>query len=468
MMSKISTQGIQLLFMLLLARYISPTDFGTIGVLTVFITISNALIDSGMSASLIKEKDITSDDCSSLFTFNISISILLYCVIYACSPFIEDYFQIETLSRVCKLIAIPIIVNAISIVPKTLLVKALKFNVIFGVQFISQLLTCVITGIYVVIYEWRLDALILYYNLAAIFPSIGYVLWMKYVPQFKIKRKSIRKLFEFGIFNTLSNIVDTIYENILSIFIGKYLNVTEVGYYSQAKRLEEVPSRSITDLICGTSFPLLCINNEDTGWYIRKITQIQHVMYSIMIPAMMLIMIYAKDIISLVLGDNWIKAGPYLVLLAFAGIWVIIENTNRTFIKSLGRADIMLWTSIIKRTLGIMIIVLSLLVSSAYLLYAYIIASIIAALINAYALSRLLPYSVIQQLKLWSQSLVPACFFYIVCAVLYNSIDTYFVLLPLTGIVGILYIIALPLFGVTDIRLLLKEFLLMAKSAKKC
>lgn len=468
MMSKISTQGIQLLFMLLLARYISPTDFGTIGVLTVFITISNVLIDSGMSASLIKEKDITSDDCSSLFTFNISISILLYCLIYACSPFIEGYFQIETLSRVCKLIAIPIIVNAISIVPKTLLVKALKFNAIFWVQFISQLLSCVITGICVVIYEWRLDALILYYNLAAIFPSIGYVLWMKYIPQFKIKKQSIRKLFGFGIFNTLSNIVDTIYENILSIFIGKYLNVTQVGYYSQAKRLEEVPSRSITDLICGTSFPLLCTNNEDTGWYIRKITQIQHVLYSIMIPAMMLIMIYAKDIISLVLGDNWVQAGPYLVLLAFAGIWVIIENTNRTFIKSLGRADIMLWTSIIKRTLGIIIIVFSLLVSSAYLLYAYIIASIIAALINAYALSRLLPYSLMQQLKLWSQSLVPACFFYIVCAVLYNSIDTYFVLLPLTGIVGILYIITLPLFGVTDIRQLLKEFLLMAKSAKKC
>lgn len=468
MMSKISTQGIQLLFMLLLARYISPTDFGTIGVLTVFITISNVLIDSGMSASLIKEKDITSDDCSSLFTFNISISILLYCLIYACSPFIEGYFQIETLSRVCKLIAIPIIVNAISIVPKTLLVKALKFNAIFWVQFISQLLSCVITGICVVIYEWRLDALILYYNLAAIFPSIGYVLWMKYIPQFKIKKQSIRKLFRFGIFNTLSNIVDTIYENILSIFIGKYLNVTQVGYYSQAKRLEEVPSRSITDLICGTSFPLLCTNNEDTGWYIRKITQIQHVLYSIMIPAMMLIMIYAKDIISLVLGDNWVQAGPYLVLLAFAGIWVIIENTNRTFIKSLGRADIMLWTSIIKRTLGIIIIVFSLLVSSAYLLYAYIIASIIAALINAYALSRLLPYSLMQQLKLWSQSLVPACFFYIVCAVLYNSIDTYFVLLPLTGIVGILYIITLPLFGVTDIRQLLKEFLLMAKSAKKC
>ena len=454
--------------MLLLARYISPTDFGTIGVLTVFITISNVLIDSGMSASLIKEKDITSDDCSSLFTFNISISILLYCLIYACSPFIEGYFQIETLSRVCKLIAIPIIVNAISIVPKTLLVKALKFNAIFWVQFISQLLSCVITGICVVIYEWRLDALILYYNLAAIFPSIGYVLWMKYIPQFKIKKQSIRKLFRFGIFNTLSNIVDTIYENILSIFIGKYLNVTQVGYYSQAKRLEEVPSRSITDLICGTSFPLLCTNNEDTGWYIRKITQIQHVLYSIMIPAMMLIMIYAKDIISLVLGDNWVQAGPYLVLLAFAGIWVIIENTNRTFIKSLGRADIMLWTSIIKRTLGIIIIVFSLLVSSAYLLYAYIIASIIAALINAYALSRLLPYSLMQQLKLWSQSLVPACFFYIVCAVLYNSIDTYFVLLPLTGIVGILYIITLPLFGVTDIRQLLKEFLLMAKSAKKC
>ena len=202
MMSKISTQGIQLFFMLLLARYISPADFGTIGVLSIFITISNVLIDSGMSASLIKEKDITVDDCSSLFTFNISISVLLYCIIYICSPLIEHYFHIETLARVCKLIAIPIIISAISIVPKTLLVKRLKFNIIFGVQFISILLSCVITGVFVVVYEWKLDALILYYNLSAIFPSVGYVLRMKYIPRFKIKKQSILKLFGFGFFNT--------------------------------------------------------------------------------------------------------------------------------------------------------------------------------------------------------------------------------------------------------------------------
>ncbi len=468
MMSKISTQVIQLFFMLLLARYISPADFGTIGVLSIFITISNVLIDSGMSASLIKEKDITTDDCSSLFTFNISVSVLLYCIIYICSPLIEHYFHIETLARVCKLIAIPIIINAISIVPKTLLVKRLKFNIIFWVQFISMLLSCVITAVFVVVYEWKLDALILYYNLSAIFPSVGYVLWMKYIPRFKIKKQSIQKLFGFGFFNTMSNIVDTIYENILSIFIGKYLNVAQVGYYSQAKRLEEVPSKSITDLICGTSFPLLCTNNEDKDWYIRKIIQIQHVLYSIMIPIMMLIMIYAKDIIRLVLGENWAQASPYLILLAFAGIWVIIENTNRTFIKSLGRADIMFWASIFKRALGIIIIILALLLSPAYLLYAYIIASMIAALINAYALSTLIPYPLMQQLKLWLQSLVPACIFYIISIILYNSINSYCALIPLTGIAIILYIAMLPLFGITDIRELLKELLLMVTSAIKC
>ena len=182
----------------------------------------------------------------------------------------------------------------------------------------------------------------------------------------------------------------------------------------------------------------------------------------------MLIMILAKDIIRLILGENWAQASSYLILLAFAGIWVIIENTNRTFIKSLGRADIMFWTSIFKRTLGIIIIILALLLSPAYLLYAYIIASMIAALINAYALSTLIPYPLIQQLKLWLQSLVPACIFCIINIILYNSINSYFALIPLTGIAIILYIAILPLFGITDIRELLKELLLMVKSAVKC
>ncbi len=458
LLSKISTQGIQFLFLLILARYLSPEDFGSIGILGIFITIANTLVDSGMSSSLIKEKEITADDSSTLFTFNVAISILLYGVIYLCSPAIEHYFQIDGLTRISRLMALPIVINAMSIVPKTMLVKNLKFDILFWVQFVALVVACLVIVILVMGYDWRLDALILYYNLLALFPAIGYWIVTKHIPKLYFSIDSLKKLFSFGAYNTLSNIVDSIYENILSVFIGKYMNVAQAGYYIQAKKIEEVPSRSITELICGVSFPLLCKNNTNHQWFIDKSILIQKILFSLMTPAMLLLIIYSKEIIYIAFGKGWEAAASYLMILSFAGIWIIIENTNRTFIKSLGRADVMFMLSLIKRGLGILLIVIALLISVEYLLWAYAISTLIGALINAYAISKLVPYPFFRQFRLWMQIAIPASVFFIVCQFVRGFCPNYYWMAIFTGIALIFYLMSLPLFGIDDIRTMIRSF----------
>ncbi len=464
LLSKISTQGIQFFFILILARYLSPEDFGSIGILGIFITIANTLVDSGMSSSLIKEKVITEEDSSTLFTFNVGVSILLYSIIYVCSPYIERYFQIEGLARISRLMALPIVINALSIVPKTMLVKNLKFDILFWVQFISLVVTCGIVVVLVMGYDWRLDALLMYYNLLALFPAVGYWIVTSYMPKFCFSIASLKKLFSFGAYNTLSNIVDSVYENILSVFIGKYMNVAQAGYYSQAKKIEEVPSRSITELICGVSFPQLCKRNTDHLWFIDKAVLIQKILYSLMIPAMLLLIVFSEEIINIAFGKGWEAAAPYLKILSFAGIWIIIENTNRTFIKSLGRADVMFLLSLVKRAVGILLIVAALLLSVDYLLWAYAVSAIIGAFINAYAIAKLIPYSLGRQLKLWVQIAVPALVFYLLCRFIHTTCMDYYSMIFLIGIVALIYLISLQLFGI----IIIKTLILSLFTAKRC
>jgi len=343
----------------------------------------------------------------------------------------------------------------LSIVPKTMLVKNLKFDLLFWVQFVALVVTCAVIVVLVIGYEWRLDALLLYYNLLAVFPAIGYWIVTNYTPKVCFNTASLRKLFSFGAYNTLSNIVDSVYENILSVFIGKYMNVTQAGYYSQAKKIEEVPSRSITELICGVSFPQLCKKNTDQLWFIDKAILIQKMLYSLMIPAMLLLIVFSEEIIDIAFGEGWAAAAPYLRILSFAGIWIIIENTNRTFIKSLGRADIMFLLSLIKRGVGILLIVAALLVSVDYLLWAYVVSTIVGAFINAYAIAKLIPYSMGRQLILWGRIAVPACVFYMLCRFIHTVCMDYLTMIFLICIAALIYLISLQLFGVNIIKTLI-------------
>lgn len=436
-----------------LARFLSPDDFGTIAVLTVFITISNILVDSGLSSSLILEKEITKEDISTLFTFNTIVSIFLYLLIYICSPLIESYFQINNLATVCRLLCLPIITNALIIVPKTLLVRNLRFDSIFWVQLLSMVFSCIITLYCVIVHSWKISALILYYNLVALLPVFGYWLYNKELPQLGFKIEAFKKLFSFGAFNTLSSFVETFYENILSILIGKYLNVTEAGYYTQAKKLEEVPSRSITELIGGVAFPILCKNNTNEQWFVDKCKIIQSVLYSTMFPIMIILMIFAHQIIQLCFGYQWANASEFLTLLSFAGIWIIVENTIRSFIKSLGRADLMFKWALIKRSIGIALIIVALLISTEYLLYGYILSAMIGCFINIYVLSTIIPYSILQQFLLLIKIFISCVILLVLCSIT-NLLfyDNLLLCIVGVGISLVVYLISLNMFGVKEIK----------------
>ena len=422
--NRIITLLATLLNTLILARFLTPEDFGKVGMLAILVTLGTTIADTGMGGSLVKEKNLTKLDCSTVFVYNLVFSLLLYFTFFICAPSIERFYNTPGLCEISRIVTLPIIISALTIVPRSLLYKQLEFKKIFLISLISSILS-ITTSVVLAINGAGVWALVSYTIIYALLENICYHAVCRYVPHFAFSKESFKKLFSFGFFTTLSTIVDTVYENILSILLGKFVGATEVGYYTQAKRIEETPSKSVSTSVANVAFPMLCHINNNEIEFIKKAKEIQGYLLEISTAIMLLLALYADTIIILMFGPSWIEAAYYLRILCIAGVFIIIENTNRTFIKSLGRSDIMFKIAMVKRTIGLSIIALSLIWGIKYVLWGYVLSTIVATVINAHALSKLINYSLLSQIRENLRPLIVGSIVYVANIFFRNSVPEY-------------------------------------------
>ena len=422
--NRIITLLATLLNTLILAKFLTPEDFGKVGMLAILVSLGTTIADTGMGGSLVKEKNLTKLDCSTVFVYNLVFSLLLYFIFFICAPSIEKFYNTPGLCEISRIVTLPIIISALTIVPRSLLYKQLEFKKIFLISLISSILS-ITTSVVLAINGAGVWALVSYTITYALLENICYHAVCRYVPHFAFSKESFKKLFSFGFFTTLSTIVDTVYENILSILLGKFVGATEVGYYTQAKRIEETPSKSVSTSVANVVFPMLCHINNNEIEFIKKAKEIQGYLLEISTVIMLLIALYADTIIILMFGPSWIEAAYYLRILCIAGVFIIIENTNRTFIKSLGRSDIMFKIAMVKRTIGLSIIALSLIWGIKYVLWGYVLSTIIASVINAHALSKLINYSLLSQIREYLRPLIVGSIVYVANIFFRNSVPEY-------------------------------------------
>lgn len=419
--------GSQILYLfinLILARILTPYEFGTIGVITIFLTLSDVIIDSGLGGSLVKEKNISQIDCSTIFCFNLFTSSLLYIIIFISAPFIEHYFQIDGLKNILRLICLVFFSNSIRIVPATILTRELNFKVIS----IINLLSVIFAGVIAILsanLNFGVYSLVLYTLSRSIFIAIGYFIYTHYSISFCFSIDSFNKLFSFGVFTALTLIIDTIYENLITILFGKYLNVSAAGYLSQAKRLEEAGTRTLTTSINAVAFPALVKFKDDKNTFIRESNNLFKTITVITIPLLLTACIFSKPIILLLYGQEWEESTSYLSILLVAGIFIILENITRISIKSTGYANKLFLITMFKRIIAITIIISTIFISIDYLLWSYVIGSIIGYLCNVWQYSQLLSLKLNKLLLLHFQILFPSIIYYLISysvAIIVNSI----------------------------------------------
>ena len=448
LLSKFAPQGIYLVTTMILARFLSPEDFGAIGVLSIIFVVANVLLDAGLGGSLIKEKNVTNIDCSSISIFNLFVSLLIYFVLFLFSNALERYFEIEELSTVICSISLVFPFSAFGIVPKALLNRNLRFQT----AFFNSLLGVVagsISSIIIAIIGGGIYALVSYQVVTVAITSIANCISSRYKFNFRFSLESLKRLLPFGIFTTIISVIDTIYENLITTLTGKYLNVQQAGYLYQAKRIEETMTNSLATTINVVSFPILTRLKDDRETFIREADSTFKSIICLTLPILFLASSFAKEIIVLLFGYQWIDSALYFELLIFAGVFIIMESLIRNFIKSLCKVKKLLYVTLCKRILGVFLLFIALYISSDLMIYMYIFTSFIGFFANLVLYNKLINRNSFKSLFMTIMYVLPSICFFLVMKLSFVLLLGFYEKIGIALILQlIIYLIVLRFYGI--------------------
>lgn len=439
---------IYLVTTMILARFLSPEDFGMIGVLSIFFMVANTLMDAGLGGSLVKEKQISKLDCSTIFVFNIAVSLFLYLLLFIFSSYIERYFETKGLATVVRIQCLIFIINAWGLVPRSLLTRSLRFRSITIINIASVSVAAVVSVIFAML-RFGVYALVAYQLVNATIIVLLSIKASRFSMNFQFSKNSLYRLLSFGIFTTLTTVIDTIYENLMTFLFGKYMNMKHAGYLSQAKRLEEAPSQSLAQTISNVAFPILTQIRNDGARFAQECKNTFKTIMLLTLPLLFTMSVFAEPIVRFVYGNLWLPVAPYLSLLIFAAVFHIAETLNRTFIKSTTQVERLFKYTVFKRIVGIIFIFISLIIETRLVLLGYILSTFIGFILNAHLLSHVSEVAIVSQLRLLGSVLLPNLIYYMIMSFVFKNIELFPVhIIIAILLLGIYYLGGLRLYGI--------------------
>lgn len=397
-LEKFATLFIQLISTIFIARLLSPSDFGLIGMLTVFLSLAQVLIESGFSQALIRQKNANDIDFSSVFYLNIVIGIVVYSILFYLSPFIAYFYKTPDLDLISKVAFLVIPINAFGFIQFTLLNKEINFKSLAKVTILSAVISGIL-GIGFAIYLKNVWALVIqnlsFYFLRTLF------LWIfsSWVPLFRFSLNSIKSLFSFSFNLLLTGLISSVFNNLYSLVIGRIYNSTQLGYYTQADRFQKLPSTSITDVIQRVSFPVLTKIQDDNEKLREGYRKIIGMAVFIVVPIMFFLIGVASDLFDLVLTPKWNEASIYFQILCFIGALYPLHSINLNILNVKGNSRKILLLEITRKSLLVVVIIISSHFEIYYMVIGQALYSFIVLFLNLYFCGKEIQLSVKQQLK---------------------------------------------------------------------
>lgn len=383
---------------IILARLLTPEDYGVIGVLSIFIALSLSFIDGGFGSALIQKKNPTQTDYSTIFYWNILLSIFLYVILYVAAPLIAVFYNMSILTRVLRVEGLILLINAFQIIPNNQLRKQLKFKPLSIIFMLSAFMSVCI-GIVLAFYGFGVWSLVAQQLANGLFTTLLLWKYNKWVPILVFDKKSFTELFSFGGFLLISNLINTFCNNIQGLIIGRLFSVRDMGFYSKAHSLEEIPSKGISDVIMQVTYPVFSKIQDDKERLKNALRTIVSATAFITIPIMILLIVIAKPLIILLFSDRWIESIPYFQILCLAGIAMSIQGINYNVVAAVGHSKTIFKWVIIKRAIGLCFLGLGLIWGIKGLLWGMVAGSFTIYFINAIIASNVVNYRLLSQLK---------------------------------------------------------------------
>lgn len=463
--------SIQFVSNLVLARLLMPSDFGTIGVLLVFTSLSAVLIDSGLGASLIQKKEISDIDKSTVFCTNLALAFLVYLLVFIFAPIISDYFRNPEIVLLLRIIEIMVVIDAFASIQSSLLSREMDFKTLVKMRVYSILLA-VIISIICALYGMGVWSLVIQYLVYSITRAL--LLWSRsnWKPSFDFSISSFKILFGYGSKLLLSQFISELYVNFQSILIGRKFTSSDLGYYTQARQLQQIPVSSLSHVVNSVSFPAFSKLQDEKKQLLMMARQNLKVLVFINTPIMFLMAVIAKPLIVLLYSEKWIESVPYFQFLCIGfGVLLIIHQCSLSLLRASGRSDYVLKLEIVKKIIGVFLLIIGINIFGIWgIMMGLTINSIIELFLNGYYLKKEIGYSSIHQiidfLPCFLISLFSAIISYMLLQVVYfNNLITCLVISSAYFTSYLLMSFILKIDGMRYFQIIFNEY--MVKRKKK-
>lgn len=369
-----------LLVTVILARLLTPEDFALIALLTVFVAISNVLVDSGFSQAIIRDDNPSEQDLSSVFLFNMTLSVGLYVILFIASSYIAVFYDFPELATLSRIVFLVIIFNAFSIIQNA----TLKRNLDFAKVEKSSVLGALCAGLLSVIMAFSgfgIWALVANMVLMPLFRSVLLWTFSKWRPKQKFSFLSIRKYLSFSMFLTIQYLIDVFVTNLNTLFIGKVYTKNDLGYYSQAGKLDSYIVTPLGSVLDKVVYPIFAKVKNDQDRLKEGYRQMLGLLLFVSLPVMLFVAFNAENTVVFFFGEKWRESGDYLKLLAILGLFQIIHKvfTNLVIVK--GNTKTMLVFAVVKQSLRVLALVFTIHVSVDAMVLGFVVSGIIGSVL---------------------------------------------------------------------------------------
>lgn len=391
-------QILSFIISLILARLLMPEEFGLIGMIAIFISIGKVLVNSGMTQSLVRSEEVGQNDYSTVFFFNLAASAVIYLTIFFAAPFIADFYSQSILTDIVRLYTLTFIIDAFGTIQATRLTKSMDFKTQMLIALPSTFVGGIV-GITMAYTGFGVWSLVWSNIVKSIVHSVQFWFYTEWKPSLVFSKKLFKSHFKFGYNLTIAGILGKIFDNLYLIVIGKFYSASQVGFYTRAATMKQLPVTNISGALSKVTYPLFASIQNDDVRLKRVYQQIMQSVIFIIAPTLVFLGVLAEPLFRFLFTEKWLPAVPYFQILIVPGILYPIHSYNLNILKVKGRSDLFLRLDIIKKILISIVVIIALQFGIFALLYGQIVTSIVSFFINTYYSGKFIDYTTLDQAK---------------------------------------------------------------------
>lgn len=394
----VAQYAVTFLVSIVLARLLSPDDYGLIGIIAIFTAVCTALINGGFTTALIRKKDVTDDDYNTSFIVNLGVSLVLYVIIFLCAPLIADFFHREELTDLTRVSSLGMIFGALALVQQTRLTKRIDFKTQTKVTLIASVSSGVI-GILMALLGFGVWSLVAQMLSMQVLRTALLWFYNQWVPQLRFSDKSFHELFGFGWKMMISALLDTIWKELYQLVVGKFYSPATLGQYTRSKQFSQLLSSNLTTVIQRVTYPVLSSIQDDKERMVVAYRKIIKTSMFVTVISMFFLGAISEPLLYCLIGPKWHEAATYLPLICVTGSFYPLHAINLNMLQVQGRSDLFLGLEILKKIIAVGPLMIGAFVGIMPMLWATIVTSIISYFLNSYYSGKFLGYSSWMQIK---------------------------------------------------------------------